>query len=219
MPREVVTDARRLFRLAVLAGRARWRALLALAVAGLLAVLAAAPHDRAAAVWSRSIKGSTLHGAAGVMRHYGDFLDTLFYCGVMYGVGAKMGWRRWRVYALGAFLAACTAGSVANVVRVTTGRPRPLAVEGRCWVGPTLNSRMQSFPSGHTATTFAMSGTLAALYPPLGIPALIGSAGIAWGCIVHASHYPTDVATSVCIGLMIALVFADAVRRRLGESP
>ena len=219
MRREAWEDVRALFRHAVRAGRASWRVLLVLAVAGIVAVVASAPHDRAAAEWSRSIKGSTLHAAAGVMRHYGDFLDTLFYCGVMLGVGVKMGWRRWRVYALSAFLAACTAGSLANVVRVTTGRPRPLAVEGRGWVGPTLNSRMQSFPSGHTATSFAMSATLASLYPPLGIPALVGSAGIAWGCIVHASHYPTDVATSVWLGLSTALLFAAAGRRRLAEAP
>jgi membrane-associated phospholipid phosphatase len=62
-----------------------------------------------------------------------------------------------------------------------------------------------TFPSGHTAVSFAIAYALFPLLPAVGTAALLLSASIAVACIVGRYHYVIDVVTGV---LLSALVWA-----------
>ena len=61
-----------------------------------------------------------------------------------------------------------------------------------------------SFPSGHTNASFAAAMALLLHNRKLGIPAMILAALIAFSRLYLYVHYPTDVLTSVILGIGIA---------------
>lgn len=152
-----------------------------------------------------------------MIRQLGDSRDALFYCGLLYGLGVWRSRRDWRVFAAATLLGACLAGLTVNVIRISTGRPRPHTGLTE-WIGPTLfQYRMQSFPSGHTGTSIGMSSTLIQLFPVLGVPAFAGSVAVGWASIAAHKHYPSDIAGAVTIGLLSGFTCAAAARRRARE--
>lgn len=152
-----------------------------------------------------------------MIRQLGDSRDALFYCGLLYALGIWRKRRDWRVFATATLLGACLAGLTVNVIRISTGRPRPHTGLTE-WIGPTLfQYRMQSFPSGHTGTSIGMSSTLIQLFPVLGVPAFAGSVAVGWASIAAHKHYPSDIAGAVTIGLLSGFTCAAAARRRARE--
>ena len=61
-----------------------------------------------------------------------------------------------------------------------------------------------SFPSGHTNASFAAATALLLRNRKLGLPAMILAALIAFSRLYLYVHYPTDVLTSVILGIGIA---------------
>lgn len=61
-----------------------------------------------------------------------------------------------------------------------------------------------SFPSGHTAASFAAAGVLALRRSRLAIPALILAAIIAFSRLYLYVHYPTDVIGGIAVGIVCA---------------
>lgn len=105
------------------------------------------------------------------------------------------------------------AGTIATVMKVSIPRARPFyqAVVDQARISEIdqsiYNNGMQSFPSGHTATAFAMAGALTILYPQgrrlfLSLAILVGVQRI-----VAQNHFPSDV----FIGALIGIVSVKAV--------
>lgn len=154
------------------------------------------------------------------LRHLGDFRDTVFYTLSLLAGGWILRRRTWRTFAVAVFLSACLSGITTNLLRFTTGRPRPKIEERTGWVGPTFRYRFQSFPSGHTGTSMGMSTALLLLYPPLGLPAMAGTAGIAWASIHTRNHFPSDLFFGGAVGVFWGVLSAEAARRTLrGRRP
>ena len=65
-----------------------------------------------------------------------------------------------------------------------------------------------SFPSGHTIASFEAATALFLRHKKLGIPALILACLIAFSRLYLYVHYPTDVLTSVILGIGIAFLSA-----------
>lgn len=63
-----------------------------------------------------------------------------------------------------------------------------------------------SFPSGHTAVSFACAVTLCIIYLPVGILALIWAALIGFTRVYFFVHFPTDVLVEVLSGVGISIV-------------
>jgi len=61
-----------------------------------------------------------------------------------------------------------------------------------------------SFPSGHSALSFALALMVAVNYPIYAAPVLLFAALIAFSRIYFGTHYPLDVAAGSMIGLLIA---------------
>ncbi len=108
--------------------------------------------------------------------------------------------------------AALLAGLVATVMKVVFQRPRPFLpslTDGQAPVAfdeALLNNSIQSFPSGHTATAFALAVTLSMLYPR-GKRLFFGLA-IVSGLqrILSKNHFPSDVFAGAIVGILSAQV-------------
>jgi membrane-associated phospholipid phosphatase len=120
--------------------------------------------------------------------------------------------RRWRVVPRLAF-SAFGAGLVVDVVKLIVARQRPSLADlsGQCldtFVGwlPLVqgNHRLQSFPSGHTATAVGLAIALGTLYPRgwwvfAGLAALAG-----FQRIESQSHFLSDALAGAAIGCVVA---------------
>ena len=61
-----------------------------------------------------------------------------------------------------------------------------------------------SFPSGHSATSFACATTLALAFPRLAVPLYVLAAAIAYSRVYVGVHYPLDVLGGAVLGIAVA---------------
>ena len=115
--------------------------------------------------------------------------------------------RRGRLVVLAAVLLVSGIGS--TVIKSMTGRERPC--DSQCEVifhGPVhhwSDSKVASFPSGHTATAFAMSYVLASFYPPARRLIWLLAFGVALNRLVTVRHFPSDVVAGAWFGYFTAV--------------
>lgn len=132
---------------------------------------------------------------------------------------ALWGWRRHgprRLWAgLSGIGAVAASGILVQIFKHLAGRPRPrLALPATEYFGPTLQSDLLSFPSGHATTSFAVAAALSTWYPRAtwlfyGLAALIGL-----GRVVGDSHHFSDVLAGAALGLAVGWILAAALGRR-----
>ena len=98
---------------------------------------------------------------------------------------------RWRGIGIGCLWAVAVSGIMVQVIKHLVGRARPrTGLAADMLVGLTMNSDMHSFPSGHTATSFALAAWLTSRCPPL-------RGGILWaGCFYLPG--PHDQRVALC---------------------
>jgi membrane-associated phospholipid phosphatase len=105
-------------------------------------------------------------------------------------------------------------GAVALVVQTlkhTIGRPRPRMMrEEEFFTGPSFVSGLDSFPSGHAAASFAVATVVACHYPRWSRSAYGLATLVALSRIVRGSHFATDVAVGVTLGLLAGSVVAGS---------
>jgi undecaprenyl-diphosphatase len=70
-----------------------------------------------------------------------------------------------------------------------------------------------SFPSGHSASSFAAATVIAVIAPRLRIPAFVLAAAIAFSRVYNGVHWPTDVLVGAAVGVATALLLLAAARR------
>ena len=102
------------------------------------------------------------------------------------------------------------------VLKPLVGRIRPFLVNTavELLTAPPADA---SFPSGHTAASFAAVFALRASGSPLWKPALVLAAGIAFSRLYLYVHWPTDVLGGILVGAAAGWAgarLADALRRR-----
>lgn len=130
------------------------------------------------------------------------------------GVGwaALCGWLAWRGGRHGrrVGLRSTAAMLVANAIaqgpmKQFFGRKRPFHDdEGHIVVGKrTIDT---SFPSGHSASSFAAATSLAFAFPQYTPLLLTAAAGVGFSRVYLGHHYPSDVAGGVLVGVSIGVV-------------
>ena len=68
-----------------------------------------------------------------------------------------------------------------------------------------------SFPSGHSATSFAAAAVIGAAAPRLRVPLYVLAALIAWSRVYVGVHYPLDVLGGAVYGVVLGLVLVRAL--------
>jgi len=108
------------------------------------------------------------------------------------------------------FAAVAAAGLAAGLgiaafllLKRSTGRQRPCAIEPHCWA-KLLPPDQFSFPSGHTITAFAVALSLSTFYPSLLIGLLFCAGSIALSRILLGMHFLSDVLAGAAIGSALA---------------
>jgi undecaprenyl-diphosphatase len=74
-------------------------------------------------------------------------------------------------------------------------------------------SSAYSFPSGHSATSFACATVLSSFAPRLRVPFFLLATLIALSRVYNGLHYPTDVLAGALLGVLTALLLLAGVRR------
>lgn len=116
-------------------------------------------------------------------------------------------WRkntRWMRIFTAMIVACALAGVAARVIKISTGRARPVVQTEAEWNGPRFSSRYHSFPSGHTAASTAFFATLVLASWRIGLGLLFIPLLVAFSRMYVAAHYLSDVVGATLIGVATA---------------
>lgn len=224
---EMKGDAREFFRTFLSVFKTSRRAIVLFLILVSLLALMLHPYDHS---FNRTMVKSQTESLARLgdsFRYWGDFRDTVTVTLLLLIAGRIARRREWRKLAVAFFLAVCLSGITVNVLRFTTGRPRPhmqRVTEDRFYGPIFLQPRserpgqakfrsFQSFPSGHCGTSVAAAAMLLVAAPAVGIPMVISAAGIVWSSVYGSSHYLSDVTVGSGIGLIFGSVGGLVYRR------
>jgi membrane-associated phospholipid phosphatase len=106
-----------------------------------------------------------------------------------------------------------SADAVSGLLKTLIGRDRPPLVYPR--PAPLVaDPHSASFPSGHSATSFACATVLTARWPKAAPAFYVLAAAIAFSRVYVGVHWPLDVVAGAALGVLIALLLLAAIRRR-----
>jgi undecaprenyl-diphosphatase len=110
-------------------------------------------------------------------------------------------------------LAVLAAELAADVGKYFVHRHRPFEHQ----IGPSV--RTHSFPSGHSATSFAAATVLAGYAPRYRVLFYTLACLIAFSRLYNGVHYPSDVVAGALLGAAIALLLRGGARLRSRRAP
>lgn len=124
-------------------------------------------------------------------------------------------YRKWGITMLVALLVTALAGEV--LLKNLIVRPRP------CTFFPEMELLISrpdsySFPSGHSASSFAAAVVLFKCRKVFGIPALILASLIAFSRLFLFVHYPTDVLAGIALGIVMGLLMCWLMNKFFPEN-
>lgn len=110
------------------------------------------------------------------------------------------------------------SGIMVQILKHLVGRARPrMTLPPWEHIGPSFDSDLHSFPSGHTATSFALAAVLASRFPRQAWIFYLIAGLVGVGRVVGGSHYPSDVLAGAILGLVVGWVLVDMAWRRVRE--
>jgi undecaprenyl-diphosphatase len=124
------------------------------------------------------------------------------------GLALSFLWRRATPFVL-VLLADAAADGLATLLKFVVGTRRPSGG------GPLIGvPHSDSFPSGHTATSFACATVLAALAPRAAPAFYVLALAIGYSRVYVGVHWPLDVVGGAVLGIATALLLLAVTRRR-----
>lgn len=110
------------------------------------------------------------------------------------------------------------SGILVQIIKHLVGRARPrMTLPPWEHIGPSFDSDLHSFPSGHTTTSFALAAVLASRFPRQAWIFYTVAGLVGLGRVVGGSHYPSDVLAGALLGLGVGWILADTAWRRVKE--
>jgi undecaprenyl-diphosphatase len=171
----------------------------------LLVAVTALVIDARVAGSAMLLKHPALDAVVGVLNPIGSGVILLVACAAL---GLLCRWLRLARLHDAAWLGALafvTAGLLEFSLKHLVGRARPdAALSTLSLNGPSFAPDVDSFPSGHATSVFAVATALASFYPRLAGPLYGLAAAIALGRIYLERHYLSDVLAGAFIGIAVA---------------
>lgn len=126
------------------------------------------------------------------------------------GIGAIGLWLnsdRWKWACFYTLLAHGMSAVFTQILKHSLSRPRPRIMDTTQWdIRPTLESGLDSFPSGHTSGSFSVATVLAFYFPHARVLWFSLAAFVSTCRVIKGSHFPTDVLGGMLIGIASGLV-------------
>jgi membrane-associated phospholipid phosphatase len=116
-------------------------------------------------------------------------------------------------------MATLLSGGLTSAIKYSVHRERPALVAGRATIPSESmlgRASFQSFPSGHTATAFALATSLALIYPHGTVFFFVWATLVGTQRVLVQAHYPSDVFAGAMIGFIAAIVIR-ALFEKAGE--
>jgi undecaprenyl-diphosphatase len=126
-------------------------------------------------------------------------------------------WRELGQKFLFLFVAVAASGIANDILKIIFGRARPKMLFGDGLYGFSFfqfSARMNSFPSGHSDTAFALATALVLLLPRWRIPVFAIAVLVPISRVVVGAHYPSDVLAGAFLGVVTTLYLAAYFHRR-----
>jgi undecaprenyl-diphosphatase len=96
-----------------------------------------------------------------------------------------------------------SAGAVVQVLKHLAGRARPRITHELVFIGPSLKSGYDSFPSGHTMAAFCFAAIISEYFPRYRFAAYLFALFTGLTRLNGLSHFPSDVAAGAVLGFFI----------------
>lgn len=111
------------------------------------------------------------------------------------------------------------AGAITTVIKILAHRPRPFVdpaaiSDGITFSQAVFQNSLQSFPSGHTATAFALAIALSLLYQRGKTVFLLFATFVGVQRIISQNHFPSDVIAGALVGVICAKTMMVFVEHR-----
>lgn len=133
--------------------------------------------------------------------------------GALLAIGLVSKQPRFRRAGLESLIAHAAVALPAQALKHLIGRPRPRMTHGGGFqLGPSWETGLDSFPSGHAAVSFAVAAVLARRFPRAGWLLYGAASFVALSRVARGSHFPTDVLAGVGLGLVAGYVIANPIR-------
>jgi len=141
----------------------------------------------------------------------GDGLTLVLISLAVGAIGLWVNSERWKFTGLYSLLAHGISGLLSQILKHSLSRPRPRLMDTTQWeIGPSLESGLDSFPSGHTSASFSVAMVFS-YYFPKGRMLWFGLASFNAMCrVIKGSHFPTDVLGGLLLGIGSGLVLIYA---------
>lgn len=127
----------------------------------------------------------------------------VFICAAL-GYGKKR--LHWRRTAYDAAWAALLAIVVVNSIGFMVYRARPYLASTEIIQMIPAPLTNHSFPSGHTAVSFAAAAAITLGAPEIGLFALVLAALVGFGRVAVGVHYPSDIFVGALVGMVCAII-------------
>ncbi len=171
----------------------------------LLALCVAALDDIAVALVQPLQHNPALMAIAEVGQFLGNRLGSV----LLVALVIALAWRRWKKAALIAVVASVTQSGVVELIKLLTGRPRPIVVEEDGvlpgFYGPGFDGN--SFPSGHATFAFTLAAVAAAFFPRARAPIYALASFVAISRVMLDKHYLSDIVAGALLGYAIGALF------------
>lgn len=114
----------------------------------------------------------------------------------------RAGSRLLRAAGITGLISFAASGIAAQALKHVIGRARPRLEDIWGFAGPNLTGGLDSLPSGHTVTSFAIAATLGGFFPRARVPLYVAAVLIGISRVALGSHYPLDVAAGLVVGVL-----------------
>ena len=108
------------------------------------------------------------------------------------------------------------AGLIIQTIKHLLGRPRPRFMHQDQWeMGPSFQGGLDTFPSGHSAASFAVAAVLARHFPKGSWVWYGAAAFVAASRIMRGSHFPSDAIAGSLIGFLVGYILSRPLKNWL----